>query len=353
MFGLYTVEILVISSLLLAWHTNTQKSIKQNQKILCGLLLLGILVFIATLRDGSINPDHKAYLQLIFFPQSHKGDIEESFFIINSFVKFCGGSFHYVFFIYALIAIGIKTYAIFKYSVNIFFSICVWLSFSFILHDLIQIRAAISAGCLLLMIPYVYKKKYLEAIIIWIIAFFFHNSSIIFGLLFLLKRDTFRPFIWIIAYLIIFIVNVFDLPIFTYIVKLISILPGFLSDRIGIWNPTVLDGLSRMKIYSRYALIPSLFCILAIFYRNKSSLYFPETILCLKICFIGIFIFGIGLPIVSERIFELLSVSYIFLVPTSLYWFKHNSELKGKIITIIFCLFMSWNLLFKQEVFSN
>lgn len=351
MFGLYTIIFLIAVFLLLAWFA-CQIKLKRKQIYVLSLILISILTLIETFRDGNINPDYYLYLQYIFYPISYAGEAEYSFFSIATFSRTIGGGPLLVFFIYAILGISVKQYAINVYSKNILYSICVWLSFFYILHDLIQIRAAVSGSLLLLMIPYVYNKEYTKSIIIWIIAILFHNSALIFGILYLLRRNTITPWKWLIIYMLVFIINFINYPIFSSIFKIISILPVSIADRIGRSNPELLNDLPRMTMYSRYILIPTLFCFGAFFFKNHLISIYPYSILCLKICLLGIFAFGIGLPIVSERVYELLSVPYIYLVPTSLYWFKKDSLLKGKIITTTFCLFMAWNLLFKQELFS-
>ncbi len=317
-----------------------------------GIILCLFLVIVETFRDGTINPDFDLYLQYIIYPNSYKGDAEASFFKISEYTYLFGGNYLTVFFIYAILGISIKLYAIYRFSINIIYSICVWMSFSFILHDLIQIRAAVAAALLLLMIPFVVQKKYWCAVSVWIIAIAFHNSALIFGFLFLLKKDTIRPWIWIGMYSLIFIINIVNYPIFSLIFKIIALFPSSLADRIGRSDPNVLNELPRMTMYSRYVLIPAIFCLFALCYRKKLISISPYSLVCLKSCFIGLYFYGIGLPIVSERVFELLSVPYILLVPTSLFWFNKNSMIKGKVVITLFCLFMAWNLLFKQEVFS-
>ncbi len=351
MFGLLSTEILVIVILIISWFC-VSKKIEPKQILLACIPFAIFLIILETFRNGAINPDYNLYLQYIYFPNSHRGELEESFFNIVSIARFFNGNHITVFLIYALLGISIKLIAIYKYSYNMIYSICVWIAFSFILHDLIQIRAAVSAGLLLLMIPAVYKKQIYLAIFYWIIAFLFHYSSIIFGVLFILKKNEIKSWIWITGYALIFIINATNYPIFNIVFKIISLLPGTLADRIGKSDPTLLDEMSRMTMYSRYVLIPTIFCFASLYFNKTVKTFYPISTLCIKLCFIGIFLFGIGLPIVSERLYEILQVPMIYIVPTSLLWYHRNAVLKGKIAITVFCLFMSWNLLFKQAVFS-
>lgn len=351
MFGILTTELIVLASLTIAWFTYSYK-VKSNHASILNLSLLIALIIIVTFRDGSINPDYGLYLQYIYYPNSYSNEAESSFFAIAHFSKLIGSRYLFVFFVYAILGIATKLYAIYYFSTNVIYSCCIWLSFSFILHDLIQVRAAVSAGLLLLMIPYVCKEEYVKAIVVWIFAFLFHHSAIIFGLIFFLKKDIIKPWKWISVYVVVFLINLTNFPIFPIIFKILTIFPSFITERIGKSDPAILNELPRMTMYSRYILIPTITCFIAVYNRSKLSKISPYSIICLKVCLIGVYSYGIGLPIVSERVFEILSVPYIYLVPTSLYWFNHKSMLKGKILITIFCLFMSWNLLYKQEVFS-
>jgi len=351
MFGFFSVITLVLVSLVISWNIyNIQFSKRDIILYISGIAI--ILIVIETFRQEDINPDYYLYLQYIKFPDSYCNDAEPSFFNIVRFTHYIGGTHLLVFFIYALLGICLKMTAIIKYSPNIFYSIAVWICFFYILQDLIQIRAAVSGSFLLFMIPSIYNGNYIKALVYWLFAFIFHNSAIVFVILFFFKKDSINPWLWISGYVTIFIINTLNLPIFTYVFKAISFLPMSIASRIGNSDPTILNEMARMTMYSRYILIPSIYSIVCLFRIKNIQSSYPYAILCLKTCMIGIMIYGVGLPIVSERLFEILSIPYIYLIPLCLYWFKRNSLIKGKIAITTFCIFMAWNLLFKQNVFS-
>lgn len=139
-------------------------------------LLIGILlVLMATFSDRSSMPDYGEYVDAYKYGSER---IEYSFVLIAQISKSLG-SISYLFFIYACISIGIKMYLIKKISLHYWASLALYLSYFFVLHDLIQIRAGAASAFLLLSFYMLYKDKIKAGLLFWLLAIFFHYSAVI------------------------------------------------------------------------------------------------------------------------------------------------------------------------------
>lgn len=339
-------------SLFFAWNFYS-KRISNRYSIFISLIIMFFLICFVTFREATLNGDYEAYFQYFQFPNSYFEEAEESFFNICSIVKSVSGSFSLLLFIYALLGISLKYIAIKKYSTNFLYSFCVWISFSFLLQDMIQIRVAVASGLMLWVIPLICQGKRGIAFVLIAIAVYFHNSAIVMFLFFFLNRETIRPQLWISIYLILFIVNILNINMYGYIVQIFNILPNSIGNRIGSFDPDILGSFERMTLYSRYILIPTVITFVSLYQRSKLQRICPYAILCIKLCFIAIYVYSLSIPIFSVRICELLLIPLIYLLPLCLYWYNGTyAQLLGKSTASLCCLAIAWNLLFKQGIFG-
>lgn len=351
MFGKYEICLLLASILIISWFFN-DKRLQYRDSIIINSFFLCTLIIIVTFREAGLNGDYAAYVQMFQFPQSYIGDVESSLFLLRSIsVSFSSSPIGF-FFLYALIGIAVKYYAIIKYAPNILYSFCVWIAYIYILHDMIQIRAAVTSGIFLLMIPAIYKRQFVRFCILFLLAFFFHHSAIIFVFLFFIKRDRINPYFWSSIYIFFLLANIFSIDIYGIVNQLLMRLPAGLYSRIGNIDFSILSN-NRMTIYSRYILVPTIIAFGCLFNIKRLQLIYPYTILCVKITFIAIFIYSLSLPIVSVRLCELLLANLIYLCPLCMFWYSNEYKIiLGKLTVSFFCLCMTWNLLFKQGVFG-
>ena len=352
MFGKTSACVLITVSIFLAWNLCSKK-IPNKYSIGISWIIILFLVCFVTFREATLNGDYNVYIQYFQSPKSYSLEIEKSFFYIRSIVESVSGSFYLLLFIYALLGVTLKYFAIKKYSPNFLYSFCAWISFVFLLQDMIQIRVAVSSGLMLWAIPLICQQKRVIVLILIAIAFYFHNSAIILLLFLFLDSKAIRPNLWIGVYVILFIINVLHVNLYGYILQIFNLLPASLSYRIGFFDPDILGDSERPILYSRYILIPTIITFVSLFYRNRLQRICPYTILCIKSCFVAIYVYSLSVPILSVRICELLLIPLIYLLPLCLYWYRGTyAQLLGKLTATTFCLFMAWNLLFKQKIFG-
>lgn len=329
------------------------KTFNSKELFILSWIFIIFLILCTAFRTPGVDPDYNNYKITYDSSYSYR-DIESSVLIINNIGKSLGFSSIFSFIVYAALSIPIKYFAIKKYATYPMFSLCTWLSFSFILHDLIQIRVSVAAGLLLWMIPAYQNKKYRHFILLWLLAIIFHKSALIFGIVLLLRRDSINKVFWIGLYIIGVLANLKLLNYFSFISVIWNYLPDSIIGRTSDLNNNLyrLSDLSHMTMYARYVLIPTIIAFTSLLYYKRICVNCKFSAILIKLQFLGIFFYSFQLPILSVRLFELLSVSLIYLLPLllNIYSNKYRQSL-GSLTISIFCISMAWNLLSKQEVF--
>lgn len=314
------------------------------------------LVIFATFRDSSM-PDYGEYMNLFHSNYNNSSEDKEiSFYYICSLAKFLSpfnGEYFFLF-IYAVLGIGIKYYAIKKYSPHVVFSLCIWLSSFFILHDLIQIRAAVTSGLLLFFLPQIQKRKIIKAIIIFLIAFFFHYSAIVFLPIFFINSRTIKWQIWTSCYVILLLINIFNIDISIFINRMLELISGgSVNSRLAVYvTREYAQNEEQVSMFAPYILFQSLVCFISLFSIQRLSSRFPYAIIWLKCCFLSIYIYSLSIPGVSMRLAELLSIPQIFLVPLLIDCFSNKYKQIGVILVSVICISWLTYFTFFKNLFS-
>lgn len=161
------IYVLTLGSLLVGWG-NPTLSLRNPKSRLFNILFCLILILFVGFRDGENMPDYSNYLE--WFQHPGQRGVEESFFLILNSIKSIGAPKIFLFVIYAAISVSIRYYAIIKYSPLQMFSMAAWFSFILILHEMIQIRAAVASALMLFLIPLIFNKRYIAAFIVILIS---------------------------------------------------------------------------------------------------------------------------------------------------------------------------------------
>jgi hypothetical protein len=255
---------------------------------------------------------------------------------------------HYLFLIYAILGITIKFYALRQLSPWYFLPLAIYFGNYFILHDFIQIRAAVASGMLLLAIKPLSEGNKKRAIVYFLIANVFHYSSFAFYPILFFSNNLSK--IW--KYILIGITPI-GVVMFLLHYDFISALPiPYIQDKIEMYKALTERGifeeltLKNLFIWIQYAII-------------LYSLYFYDTILekcpalplLLKItaysmaCF---FVFS-SIAVVAARLHELLGVVELALFPCVFYtirpqYYGRTAVCAIGTIELVFTLFI-WKLL--------
>lgn len=183
---IYTVNLLLIY----IWNILCKPSTNKGKKWF--LFLSFIQLFsLSTFRSYSVGYDslnyYKIYIsisQMDLNTAIKTSWIEPGYIILNKLAYWIGGEDYRVLWaICSLLVLIPILYFIYRYSSNVFYSICIYICFGYYYASMNQIRQMISVSiCLLGFIAFV-EKKYIKTVITILIAISFHNSAIIFAVL--------------------------------------------------------------------------------------------------------------------------------------------------------------------------
>ena len=338
--------------LLFAGWEYTGKQFKSNQtRILNGLFCL-ILICVVTFRNGEYLPDYDEYenaFEALKYGTDYR-TLEFTFGSISSIAISLGGSSLLMFAIYAFLSVGIRYYAIRKYAPFFVFSLAAWVSSFFLLHDLIQIRGAVSSALLLWIIPLIHKKKFIKAFFLWIIALLFHRSAIAFIPIFFFSRENGHWKMWLLALSTVILFNLLKIDIVAWsgIAQTTAGLKLIDGDIYSLSNSSV-DYLPNP--FAPYTFLQIVTSIMSIVNIKQIEQVFPEAKLFIKTALTGLIIYCLPLGVISTRISELLLSSIIMLYPCALFWYRGAyAKVLGKITITLICLFILTDFIFLQNM---
>lgn len=296
------------------------------------------LVLLAAFRPIGIDCDSETYLQM------YNGErlilTENSFILISDFAYYVCHSFRVMFFIYALLGVSIKLYAIRKLTPLFFLSILMYLSYYYILHDFTQIRAGVASAFFLLALYYMSEKKRIIAFLLVLIAVFFHSSSLAYLPLLVLSTSSLSKWQrWTLA----LAVPLSYLIYFLGIDLIMSIPIPFVGDKLELYQNLQAEGASDIESVNVFNLV---FIVKIVIYYILLWKYdiieenAPIVSLLMKVYVFSIisFIILFSLPVLAFRVSELYGVVEILLFP--LLYFAVKPDWISRLIVFFIALVM-------------
>lgn len=139
-----------------------------------------VMIMIAGLREVGSTPDTESYEEMYF---SKEGDImallrEPSFDIITDILQSMSLGISGLFFAYAILAVPVQLAALWKFSRIPLLTLTVYLSYYYMIHDMVQIRCAVASGLFLWAIYFYVERKKLYTLLFILAGTFFHYSAI-------------------------------------------------------------------------------------------------------------------------------------------------------------------------------
>ena len=192
-------------------------------------LLMFSVLFLSTILGlrGRVGKDYYEYIR-IFKESGTLSDLfygsfdwtyihtEPLFNFINMILNSLNAEFYMMFFIFAFISLSVNHIALKRYSPYVFLSILIYLAHSFLLKELIQIRAGIASSILLFGISYLHNHEFKKYSIVVLIASLFHKGAIIAFLLYLFNLFDFKKktlYFLILTSIIIYFLGIFNMVI--------------------------------------------------------------------------------------------------------------------------------------------
>lgn len=313
-------------------HLRLEYQFSENANRYLRLVIILLLIVAAGFRDGlSGYRDYQNYIWA--FQAKEVGSVEYSFILVSYIAQWLGGgNYYYLFLIYAILGVYIKYIAIKNLTPLVWFSLAIYVSYFYSLHELTQIRAGVASGIGLLSLRFVYEKRFIPFVILILLATFFHTSALLYLPLYLLDGKKINWKKWCVG--IIAIAMFYDILAENTIIFFLKYFPeGLAQDKIKGYMERGMQGTDNVAFSGNMYFLSCLLLGIFILFANRIQFYNKYFYLLLKVYVFGFlvkFIFSETIPELSNRGSELLSVVSIILIPMVIY------IAKPRIIGILF-----------------
>lgn len=282
----------------------------------------GMLFFmLSALRPENFDRDYESYVYIFNNIDDFFGYIEISFYLISKFLRSLNAGYFVLFMVYAFLGVLLKFYTISKISTFPMISLLLYFSYSFLVHDLTQIRINVALGFVLCsIIPY-FEKKYILSALLFSLGVFFHYSTFVFLVILFLNKDNiskkwyfFIPLSYILGLFSLYLYNYFDMVQFSYIEYKISAYEGELSNE-------------KMNIFNSWQLLKITFAYFLMFRIDYLKQFSSYTVVFMKMYILSILVIPLlhVNPVLSQRLSDIYGISEIFLIPMILFLFKQEA----------------------------
>lgn len=311
---------------------------------------LGFFLFIvAAFRPSTIDRDYLSYVRL-FDENMRVGEafIEPSFLLITNFIhRFLFSKVIFLFIFYAGFAVSIKFIAIKQLSHFWFLSALLYVSYSFLLHDLTQIRAGVSVGVVLLCIKPLYERKGIRFLLLAFLAIFFHFSAILLLFLWFLDPTKINTKLYAASIFISYIIFFSSSVILT---NVINYLPeGILINKIARYQ---YDNGAILNVFNSWQMMRCVLCLIFLWKidiineKNKYGILLTKIYVLATVAFVLL----ASNPTFAGRVSDLFSIIDIVLVPCLVYIIKPKMAGIVSVILIAF-LYLVLNLYYNKIIF--
>ena len=291
--------------------------------------LIGVaLICFSTFRDGNSFPDYVNYVSYYdSIVREETVFVEYSFVLISYFSNFIFHNVIGIFFIYACLGVTLKLYALRQLSNLCFLAILIYVANTYLVQELIQIRAGVAAAFLLLCIKPIYDRDLKKFLLFFLLGFFFHSSAIFILPLWFINPKALNnklwfwviPFGYAVAILKVNILPFLDIPL--------------IQEKINIYLSV--SEQETINIFNVLFLLKCLIAYVFLYYSSVIRHYNKYFFILLKVYILSLFcfLFFSTTPTIAFRSQGLYEVVDFILIPYMIYMFRPWSI--GKIIPIL------------------
>ena len=312
---------------------------------ICIFVFLGlILVFIAGLRKEGVDRDYSNYKD-VFDGNTLDVFAEPTFLFISWFVKsYFYNNVIYLFLIYAFLGVFTKFLAIKQLTEFWFFSILLYISYSYSLHELTQIRVGVAVGMLLLAIKPLYDRNLIKFIVLGFLAVLFHYSIFFIFFLWFMSATKINVKYYFCLVIGSCLVGLLFKNYFSSIFEIFAF--GPLESKVLSYqfeNNTVLNVFNVWQLL-RFGLILLFLYKIDLLQKNNCYSVLLVKIYILSSCTFFLFSFN---PTFAGRISDMLGIVDIILIPFLIYIFNPSAFGKISLLLIGFS-YLFLNLFFNK-----
>lgn len=316
-----------------------EERLSDRDKKILYILLGGIMILIAGMREVGSTPDTLEYEEMYYSKDNTLMALlrEPSFDIISSILHAFSLGINGLFFAYAFLSIPIHLSALWKLSKMPFLTLTLYISYYYMMHDMVQIRCAVASGLFLWAVYFYVEHKKLYTLFFILLGTFFHYSAIA-GLAIFLLGNGFPKWQRYILYAIVpigIVVYFTHFDIFSLIpdewgglklMKYRTMREKGMDDELAGWKFEI-----NILIWMRIVLY---YC--CIYYHDYLVKHFKYTTIAIKLQGLGFcFLFFVNAlsQVVGNRMNDYFSVASILLWTASVYAFV--PMIIGKIVNNI------------------
>lgn len=167
-----------------------EERFKERDKIILYLIFGLAMILIAGLREVGSTPDTDAYEDMYYGKYAITELITEpSFLFISSILKSFSLGVGALFMTYAIISIPLHLSVLWKMSKLPLLTLTIYISYYYMMHDMVQIRAAVASGLFIWAMYHYVERQKLYALGCILIGILFHYSAAAGLVLFLLREE--------------------------------------------------------------------------------------------------------------------------------------------------------------------
>ena len=172
-----SLVLLFVTCVLLSFF---EEQLRDRDKLVLYVVFGVAMILIAGMRAVGSTPDTEAYEELFYKDTDSVAMIlyEPSFNLIINFLQSLSVGVNALFFTYAIISVPIHLSLFWKVSKLPLLTLTIYISYYFMMHEMVQIRAGVAAGLFLWAVYFHVEKKKLLTLLFLLLAVFFHYSAI-------------------------------------------------------------------------------------------------------------------------------------------------------------------------------
>lgn len=319
-----------------------EESFLKRDKIILYVLFGIAMILIAGLREVGSTPDSEAYEQMFEGEGLITEELTEpTFTIIANILKSLSLGINALFIVYAVISIAIHLPVLWKLSKFPLIMLTIYISYYFMKHEMMQIRAGVAAGFILWAIYFYAEKKKMITLGMIIMGTLFHVSAAA-GLLIFLFRNKISYWQKYVLWLIVPV----GLAAYFMEVNFSALIPDWLGgDKLALYQELKEKGIeedmagwplkTNLIVWTNIVLYMA--CIYYSDYLTKYCKYVP---IAIKMQFLGLcFLFFTHCisDVLANRMNDLFSISTIILWAASVHAFYPSiaSKIISNVISIL------------------
>lgn len=309
-----------------------------------------LLILLAAFKPVGVDHDSEQYEFNFYHYDSPQVVIfvEFTYRWLSQYLGYLMNDVHIVFLFYAILGVSLKLKAIKDLSPMWFMPVLIYIGNYYILQDLTQIRAGVASGFLLTSIMPLANHNKQKCILMWLIAFCFHYSSIAFFPLLLLnnKELTVKQRItWTMVIPVGYVVYFSG-------IDFLSFLPlGFMQDKIDAYQKLRDSGIAgdTINVFGLIFLVKVIIYLYMLWMYETVYAYNKYIPIMLKMMGLSIFTFLIfnRLPVLSFRLSELYGIVDIIIFAHIYYTIKPDIIARFIVAIIGFSL-LATNIFYTQ-----